>query len=319
MARRRDDTFSRVVECVGIILMLTSTADAGARTWALMERARNGNRKGITGVPTGLAKIDREIAGLQAGDLDVIAARPNVGKTVLALHMARHAARKGYGVVFAPLEMTVEACMFRLIASTGEIDERAMRTGQEVDYAAAARVIAEMGDLPLMWMEEQRYGRYVPSRLTVDHLRDAVLERRKTSRVDVVFVDQLGHMKSTNTRDSRVWQISELCDGLKDLAMELHVAVVLCHQMNRDAESRDPNQNKRPELWHLKDSGRVEENSDVVILLHREGGAPRRGGGGAVAGGNVIEAAVAKNRRGLLVTTRLLYHAQQTRFEEMPG
>ena len=270
--------------------------------WGDMDEARKGDHGGVTGITTGVHLIDRETSGWQPGDLDVIAARTNVGKTAAALHMARHAALAGRPVLFVPLEMTARACALRVIAAHGCLDERALRTGQGTiaDYTAAARVIAQLGDLPLMWAE--------PRRLALEGLRDTIAhQQEEAGGCEVVFVDQLGNLKPPNSKDGRVWQVAAITGGLKEIARELAVAIVACHQINREAEHA---QNKRPELWHLKDSGSVEQDADVVLLMHREWVPGQNQQSGP------IEVTVAKNRRGRRVTTSLMYHGHQTRFED---
>lgn len=273
-----------------------------ASTWGGMDQARQGTHGGVTGITTGIVAVDRETSGWQPGDLDVIAARTNVGKSSMSLHMALAAANGGKPTLFVPLEMTREACALRIIAAHARLDERALRTGQAsvADYSAVARCIDELRTIPLFWLE--------PRRLTLEGLRAVIVEQQEANGCELVFVDQLGNLKPTNTRESRVWQVAELTGGLKELARELGVAIVVCHQINRESEHNG--QDRRPELWHLRDSGAVEQDSDVVLLMHRTWVPGQNQQSGPV------ELTVAKNRRGRRVSVQLMYHGPQTRFEE---
>lgn len=286
-------------------LAVSSMAAVLADAWADMDAARQGDYGGVTGITTGVRLVDRETSGWQAGDLDVIAARTNVGKSTLALHMARHAALSGHPALFVPLEMTARACALRVIAAHGCLDEKALRTGTATvaDYTAAARVIAQLDAVPLRWAE--------PRRLPLEELRDTIAEQQEAHGCQVVFVDQLGNLKPPNSKEGRTWQVAAITGGLKEMARELAVAIVACHQINREAEH---NQDKRPQLWQLRDSGAVEQDSDVVLLMHREWVPGQNQQSGP------IELTVAKNRRGRRVTTSLMYHGNQTRFEDAaPG
>lgn len=229
--------------------------------------------KGFSGVPTGYHELDEKLSGLHKGEMVIIAARPSMGKTALALNIAEQIAlgggaagdrakRERVPVAFFSLEMSKEAVTSRLLSARSGVDSHKMRTGafNEADFQKLIRAAGELGEAPI-------YIDDTPN-LTVLGLRARA--RRLVRRHDVrcIVVDYLQLLSSpTAARESRQVEVSEISRGIKSLARELDLPVVCLAQLNRGATQREGN---TPRLSDLRESGSIEQDADVVILLHRE-------------------------------------------------
>lgn len=262
-----------------------------------------GGGKKIPGLPTGLADLDRSILGLNNGELIIIAARPGMGKTAIALNIALSVAKtSGKAVAVFSLEMSREQLVARLLSGEGPVDSQKLLTGdlsmEEWKRIAAAAQIISRTD---MRIDDN-------STLTV---ADMNAQCRRVANLGLVVVDYLQLMQSSGavhgySNDSRTQAVSEMSRMLKIMAKELNVPVICLSQLSRANESR---QEKRPMLSDLRESGSIEQDADVVIGLYRDGYYNRES-----ENPNVAEAIVLKNRKGQTGTIRLNWLPEYTSF-----
>jgi replicative DNA helicase len=261
------------------------------------------HRGQILGIPSGLSQLDALLGGFQPSDLVIIAARPSVGKTSLALNIAQHAAvreRKRVGVF--SLEMSKEQLALRLLSAESGINPRPLQTGfvDETDWSKIAQVMNEMAGAP-MWIDDSPV-------LSVMELRTKArrLEAEQHG-LDLLIVDYLQLMQASNpSRDAnRVQEVSEISRGLKQLARELKVPVIALSQLSRGVEQRGT---AEPRLSDLRESGSIEQDSDVVVFLYRAEDQ------NADAEVELIKAKVAKHRNGPIGEVPLQFRKANTRF-----
>lgn len=247
---------------------------------------------GVTGIPTGLTELDKKTGGLQDNDLIIIAARPSVGKTAFALHLARHAALAGNAVAVYSLEMQGERLGDRWLMAACNINPYRWRNGipnpQEV--AEARTTASGLAQLPI-YVDDS-------SSVSMDHIRSSARLLKSRKQCDMIIIDylQLCDMSTKQVNRNREQEVAQATRKAKLLAKELHIPVVLLSQLNRESENRPEG---RPELAHLRESGAIEQDADIVILLYRpamlhiptdrESGYPTEGLGVAI---------VAKQRNG---------------------
>jgi replicative DNA helicase len=268
------------------------------------------HRGEISGVRTGFADLDQLTTGLQRSDLVILAARPSVGKTSLALNIAEHAAvreKKNVGVF--SLEMSKEQLVLRLLSSVSNIDSQRLRTGflEELDFARIAPAMNALSEAPL-------YIDDTPSISTME-LRTKARRLQAEAGLDLVIVDYLQLMQAatTNRDANRVQEVSEISRGLKALARELNVPVVALSQLSRQPEMRNENE---PRLSDLRESGAIEQDADLVMFLYREKEKPPDD---AVSDGEVIHLKLAKHRNGPTGSIELWFKKSQTRFVSYAG
>jgi len=259
----------------------------------------------ISGIRTGFADLDTLTSGMQKSDLIVLAARPSIGKTSLALNFAEHASvREGKTVGIFSLEMSKEQLVLRLLSSVANIDSQRLRTGflEEMDFTRLAPAMNALAEAP-MFIDD------TPNISTME-LRTKARRLQAESGLDLLIVDYLQLMQSTlSSRDSnRVQEVSEITRGLKGLARELQVPVVALSQLSRQAEMRE---SKEPRLSDLRESGSIEQDSDLVVFLWRE---KERGGEEEDPEGEIINLRLAKHRNGPTGETKLYFRKRQTRF-----
>jgi replicative DNA helicase len=272
---------------------------------ALDEIEAIGSHGGVlTGVPTGFSDLDVLTNGLHPGQMVVIAARPGMGKSTLALDFARAAAiRNSMTTVLFSLEMARNEITMRLLSAEARVPLQTMRTGQmnDDDWARLARRMSEVADAPL----------YIDDSPNMSMMEIRAKCRRLKQRHDLKFVivDYLQLMSSPKRVENRQQEVSDLSRSLKLLAKELEVPVVALSQLNRGPEQRT---DKKPMLSDLRESGSIEQDSDVVILLHREDvyerESPRAGEADLI---------VAKHRNGPVATVTVAFQGHYSRFVEM--
>jgi replicative DNA helicase len=275
---------------------------------ALDEIEAIGSRGGVmTGVPTGFADLDALTNGLHAGQMVVIAARPAIGKSTLALDLARAAAVKHrMPAVLFSLEMSRNEITMRLLSAEARVPLHAMRTGQmgEEDWTRLARRMSEVVDAPLFIDDSPN--------MSMVEIRSKCRRLKQRHDLRMVIVDYLQLMSSPRRVENRQQEVSEMSRSLKLLAKEIDVPVVAISQLNRGPEQRN---DKRPLLSDLRESGSIEQDSDVVILLHREDAyereSPRAGEADLI---------VAKHRNGPTTTVTVAFQGHYSRFVDMaPG
>lgn len=279
-------------------------ADILTDTFKTVEQAYE-NKVLVTGVPTGYHDLDVLTSGFQPGDLIVIAGRPSMGKTALALNMAQHACRqKELPAAVFSLEMSKEQLSLRMLSSEAAVDSAKMRGGflSESDLARISRAAGSLYDLPI----------FIDDSPAISALEIRAKARRmKMERgLGLVMIDYLQLMRGRASAERRDLEISEISRSLKALAKELSVPVVALSQLNRKVEERT---NKRPVLSDLRESGAIEQDADVIIFIYRDevynkdGDNPNKG---------IAEINVAKQRNGPIGTVKLTFLDFCTRFED---
>ena len=221
------------------------------------------NRNGITGIPTGLRDLDRLTAGWQRGDLHIIAARPSVGKTAFALHLALAAGRDGKQVLVNSLEMQGERLGDRwLCAQAASLDAGHLKSGQlsADEQQQALEAARQLSCLPVYVDDNPK--------ASMDHIRSSALLQKSKGHCDLLIIDylQLCDMKSEQKNRNREQEVAEASRKAKLIAKELDIPVILLCQLNRECEMRA---DKRPALSDLRESGAIEQDADVVMLLYR--------------------------------------------------
>lgn len=256
----------------------------------------------ITGLGTGLVDFDEKTAGLQPGDLVVIAGRPSMGKTSFAMNLAEHAAiRDKVPTAIFSMEMPGAQLAMRMISSLGRIDQSKVRTGRLSDtdwprITSAATLIAEAP----MFIDDS------PA-LSPTEIRARARRLKREHGLGLIVVDYLQLMQVPGNKENRTTEISEISRSLKALAKELSVPVIALSQLNRNLEQRP---NKRPVMSDLRESGGIEQDADLIVFIYRDEvynpESPDKG---------TAEIIIAKQRNGPTGTVRLTFLGQYTRFE----
>ena len=267
----------------------------------LSEAAASGNK--IPGIPTGLADLDRMILGLNKSELILVAARPGMGKTSIALNMALHAAvNEGKTIAMFSLEMSREQLVSRLLSKAALIPSQNLMTGQLTpqqwrNITDAAQTLSatdiRIDDNPSLTVSEMN------------------AQCRRIPKLDLVIIDYLQLMQSagsghTWSNESRTQAVSDISRMMKIMAKELNVPVICLSQLSRANESR---QDKRPMLSDLRESGAIEQDADVVIGLYRDGYYNKE-----CENPNLAEAIILKNRKGSTGTVELTWLPEYTSF-----
>ena len=231
----------------------------------VMERIDELSRRDnpITGVSTGFTDLDRETAGLQHGDLVIVAGRPSMGKTAFAMNIVEAAAiGADLPVVVFSMEMPAEQLTMRMLSSLGRIDQQRVRTGalRDDDWPRLTSGSEMLNRTNIFIVDESAL---TPTEL---HARCRRLKREHGS-IGLVVIDYLQLMHVPGTSENRATEISEISRSLKALAKELMVPVVACSQLNRRLEDR---QNKRPVMSDLRESGAIEQDADLILFIYRD-------------------------------------------------
>ena len=232
---------------------------------SVMERIDELSRRDnpITGVSTGFTDLDRETAGLQHGDLVIVAGRPSMGKTAFAMNIVEAAAiGADLPVVVFSMEMPAEQLTMRMLSSLGRIDQQRVRTGslRDDDWPRLTSGSEMLNRTNIFIVDESAL---TPTEL---HARCRRL-KREHGNIGLVVIDYLQLMHVPGTRENRATEISEISRSLKALAKELMVPVVACSQLNRRLEER---QNKRPVMSDLRESGAIEQDADLILFIYRD-------------------------------------------------
>ncbi|WHZ12055.1 MAG: Replicative DNA helicase (DnaB) [Burkholderiaceae bacterium] len=266
------------------------------------------NPNDITGVPTGFYDLDRMTSGLQAGDLVVLAARPSMGKTALAINIAEHVAlHEGLPVAVFSMEMGASQLAVRIVGSIGRIDQMHLRTGKLTDseWPRLTEAIEKLRNISLHIDESPG--------LTVSELRANArrLARQCGGKLGLIVVDylQLMGVSSSMSDENRATAIGEISRGLKMLAKELGCPVLALSQLSRGVESRT---DKHPMMSDLRESGAIEQDADVVMFIYRDDYYNKDSKEPGVA-----EVIVSKQRNGPTGIIKLAFMKELTRFESL--
>ncbi len=256
----------------------------------------------ITGISTGFNEFDKMTAGLQPGDLVIVAGRPSMGKTTLAVNMAENAAigSKVPTAIFS-MEMPAEQLAFRMISSLGRVDQTHLRTGNfpDEDWSRINTAVQLMSEAPVFIDD-------TPS-LSPSEIRARARRLQREHGLGLVVVDYLQLMQVPGSNENRATEISEISRGLKALAKEMSCPVIALSQLNRGVEQRT---DKRPVMSDLRESGAIEQDADIIVFIYREEvynqDTPRKG---------IADIAIAKQRNGPIGDFPLTFVGRYTKFE----
>ena len=266
----------------------------------MQERAESTNP--ITGIRTGYHDLDKITAGFQRSDLIVIAGRPAMGKSALAVNIAETAAIKDkHSVAIFSMEMPAEQLTMRMMSSLANIDQQKVRTGK-LDGDDWIRFTSTVGIL----QETKMFIDDTPA-LTPAELRARCRRISREHGLDLVVVDYLQLMQVAGTVENRATEISEISRSLKAMAKELNIPVIALSQLNRSLESR---QDKRPVMSDLRESGAIEQDADVIIFIYRDEVYDEESSDKGMA-----EIIISKQRNGPIGKVKLAWRGQYTRFD----
>jgi len=257
----------------------------------------------VTGVPTGFADLDRMTSGFQPGDLVVVAGRPSMGKTALALNIGESVAlNTGMPVAVFSMEMGASQLAMRLIGSVGRLDQHKLRTGrlQPDDWDKLSAALGRLNEAPILIDE-------TPALNAIEVRSRARRLMKQYGKLGLVIVDYLQLMQASTQGENRATEISEISRAMTSLAKELQVPVVALSQLNRSLEQRP---NKRPVMSDLRESGAIEQDADVILFIYRDEvyNAETQDKG-------VAEIIISKQRNGPIGTVFLTFLGEFTRFE----
>ena len=236
-------------------------SDLVKQTWdELDRRAQKGGQ--ITGISTGFSRLDKLTAGLQNGELIIIAGRPSMGKTAFALNIAEHTALADNNpVAIFSMEMSASSLAQRMISSLGRINAHSIKTGQlqEKDWSRVDGAIRQMKNAPI-------YIDDTPS-LTPIELRARARRIQREKGLSLIVIDYMQLMSVTGNKENRATEISEISRNLKALARELDIPIIALSQLNRSVEQRT---DKQPQMSDLRESGAIEQDADLIAFIYRE-------------------------------------------------
>ncbi|MGH8263021.1 MAG: replicative DNA helicase [Steroidobacterales bacterium] len=256
----------------------------------------------LTGLTTGFKTLDDLTNGLQGGDLIIVAGRPSMGKTTLAVNIAENAVLgEGKSALVFSMEMSAEQLTLRMLSSIGRIDQTHLRSGRLADDDWN-RLDSAMSQL----QTTRLYVDETPA-LTPTELQARARRMKRERGLDLIVVDYLQLMHVPGTKENRATEISEISRSLKALAKELKVPVIALSQLNRGVEQR---QDKKPVMSDLRESGALEQDADVIVLIYREevydANTPKKG---------IADIIIAKQRNGPTGEVKLTFLGKYTKFE----
>ncbi|MCB9029732.1 MAG: replicative DNA helicase [Deltaproteobacteria bacterium] len=259
----------------------------------------------VTGVASGLRDVDKLTAGFQASDLIILAARPSMGKTSLALGIAQNVGiRQNRGVAVFSLEMSKEQLVLRMLCCEARVDSSRVRTGHlgERDFPRLVEAASKIAETPIFIDD-------TPA-LTITEMRAKCRRLHREHKLSLIVVDYLQLMRSpAYASTSREQEISDISRSLKALAKELSVPVIALSQLNRSVEART---DKRPMMSDLRESGAIEQDADVICFIYRDEFYNKESEDKGVA-----ELIIAKQRNGPTGTARLAFASESTRFDDL--
>ena len=263
----------------------------------------SGNRGPVSGIDTGFADLNRMAGGFHNQNLIVVAARPGLGKTSFCLNVACHAAiRNGKHVGIFSLEMSKPELMKRMISSVSEVDAYGIQTGylSREDWAKINQATSSLSTAPI-YIDDS-------ANLTMLQVRAKAQRLAMEHGIDLLIVDYLQLISGSRRYENRTQEVTEISRSLKNLAKELNVPVIAVSQLNREVEKRSGN--RKPQLSDLRESGAIEQDSDLVLFISREGTDDDVGAGNCMA-----EISIGKQWNGMTGTFKLTFRKRITKFE----
>ncbi|OGA79832.1 MAG: replicative DNA helicase, partial [Betaproteobacteria bacterium RIFCSPLOWO2_12_FULL_66_14] len=261
------------------------------------------NPSEVTGVPTGYVDLDRKTAGLQPGDLIIVAGRPSMGKTALALNMAEHVAiDNGLPVAVFSMEMSGPQLAMRMLGSVGRLDQHKLRTGRlsDDDWHRLTTAVGRLHDAPIHIDE-------TPALNPLEVRARARRLHRQYGKLGLIVVDYLQLMSASGEGENRATELSEISRSMKALAKELNVPVIALSQLNRALEQRT---DRRPVMSDLRESGALEQDADLILFIYRDVVYNSQ-----TAEPGKAEIIIGKQRNGPIGTVELTFLGEHTRFE----
>ncbi|AKU91931.1 replicative DNA helicase [Vulgatibacter incomptus] len=273
-------------------------------TIELVKKMRS-SKSAVTGMPTGIYQLDRRTTGFHPGELFILAARPGVGKTSLAMNMAVHAAARAdppRAVAVFNLEMPATQLALRMICSEARISQGKLKSGKLSDYDMGLIIqhAASLWEAPI-YVDDS-------SSLSIMELRSKARRlKQQDPNLGFIVIDYLQLMSSRGKSESRQLEIAEISRGLKSLSKELSLPILALSQLSRDVEKNK----RKPQLSDLRESGSIEQDADCVMFIHREPDAEPNGVGGPIP----VELIIAKQRNGGIGGFDMVFMSEYTRFE----
>jgi replicative DNA helicase len=264
-----------------------------------------GGDSDVTGVPTGFVDLDRMTSGLQAGDLVIIAGRPAMGKTSMAMNIAEHAAlHAGLPVGIFSMEMAGTQLVMRMLGSVGKLDQHKLRTGRlhDEDWTRLTHAVGKLNEAPIHVDE-------TPALNPLELRARARRLHRQYKKLGLIVVDYLQLMSAASQGENRATELSEISRSMKGLAKELGCPVIALSQLNRSLEQRP---NKRPVMSDLRESGAIEQDADLILFIYRDEVYNPE-----TADKGIAEVIIGKQRNGPIGTVRLAFLGEYTRFENL--
>lgn len=283
---------------------IQSTRELAKQTFAMIEeRSKRGDA--LPGLSMGLRRLDELTLGLHAGELFIIAARPGMGKTALAIGIAHHVAQEGTPVFFYSAEMPAQTLMVRMLSGETGIDSHHLRRGSIFgsSWTSLARAAESIGSIPLFIDDG--------SDATPTELRATARRAKAEHGIGLLVVDYMQLMKANGRYETREREVAEISRTLKGIARELNIPVIGLSQLNRKIEDRP---NRSPQLSDLRESGAIEQDADVIAFIYRDEvyngseGNPEKG---------IAEIKVAKHRNGSTGTVRVQFSAKTQTFSDL--
>ncbi len=259
----------------------------------------------VTGLPTGYTEFDEMTAGLQPSDLLILAARPSMGKTALAVNIAEYAALKSkMPVAIFSMEMSASQLALRMISSLGRINATRLRTGQleDQDWSSVTSTIRLLREAKIFIDDEPA--------LSPEKLRAKARRIKKEHGLGLIVVDYLQLMAVPGSKENRATEISEISRSLKGLAKELNVPVMALSQLNRSLETRT---DKRPMMADLRESGAIEQDADVIVFIYRDEYYNKENS----TDKGLAEIIIGKQRNGPTGSFKLKFFGEFTRFDNL--
>ena len=263
------------------------------------------SRNGVTGVPSGFAEFDKMTSGMQKGDLLILAARPSMGKTALAIDMAVNAWKAGFGVGIFSLEMSSEQLVLRMLSSQSLIPNTKIRTANVTsdEWMQLTNTAAQLAE-GRIFIDDS-------AGLNIMELRAKARKLKAKSKIDLIVIDYLQLIHGAGRQENRTQEISAISRALKGLAKELRIPILALSQLSRSLESR---MDKRPLLSDLRESGAIEQDGDVIFFVYRDAVYNPE-----TEHPEICEIIVGKQRNGPIGSFNLRFRGEYTHFDDLTG
>jgi replicative DNA helicase len=270
------------------------------------------DKKVSPGIPSGLSDLDRLVVGFKPGEMFVLAARPSIGKTALALNIIRNVALRGEhkrSVAFFSLEMTTEQITRRLLCTEAQISESCFfdNSFKSTDINKLTTAVSAFQNSSIFLDET--------GALTISELRAKARRLKSQNKIELIVIDYLQLMRADNKKtDNRQEEVALISSGIKSLAKELKIPILVLAQLNRESEKTSGAASAHPKLSHLRESGSIEQDADIVTFLHRDRDKTKENNREANRAGSEAILIVEKNRNGRTGLVDLVFYPDRLEF-----